>query len=125
VVPASIPDWLGLVGDSSDGYPGLPGWGAKSTAAVLRRYEHIESVPVRFERWDVHVSGARRLAAVLAERMEEALLFRDLATLRTDADVGTVDDMRWRGPTAELAAMCERLNADALLRRYEAVAERV
>ena len=125
VVPASIPDWLGLVGDTSDGYPGLPGWGAKSTAAVLRRYEHIESVPVRFERWDVHVSGARRLAAVLAERMEEALLFRDLATLRTDADVGTVDAMRWRGPTAELAAMCERLNADALLRRYEAVAERV
>jgi len=125
VLPASIPDWLGLVGDSSDGYPGLPGWGAKSTAAVLRRYEHIEDVPVRFERWEVHVSGAKRLAAVLADRMEEALLFRDLATLRTDADVGTVDDVRWRGPTPQLTAICERLNADALLRRYEAVAERV
>jgi len=125
VLPTSIPDWLGLVGDSSDGYPGLPGWGAKSTAAVLRRYEHIEDVPVRFERWEVHVSGAKRLAAVLADRMEEALLFRDLATLRTDADVGTVDDVRWRGPTPQLTAICERLNADALLRRYEAVAERV
>ena len=125
VLPTSIPDWLGLVGDSSDGYPGLPGWGAKSTAAVLRRYEHIEDVPVRFERWEVHVSGAKRLAAVLADRMEEALLFRDLATLRTDADVGTVDDVRWRGPTPQLTAICERLTADALLRRYEAVAERV
>ena len=125
VLPSSIPDWLGLVGDSADGYPGLPGWGAKSTSSVLRRYPHIEDVPARFERWDVHVSGAKRLAAVLAERMDEALLFRDLATLRTDADVGSVEDMRWRGPTPDLAPMCERLNADALLRRYEAVAERV
>jgi 5'-3' exonuclease len=125
VQPASITDWLGLVGDSADGYPGLPGWGAKSTAAVLRRYEHIENVPARGERWDIHVSGAKRLAGVLVEHMAEALLFRDLATLRTDADVGSVDGMRWRGPTAELAGICERLNADALLRRYEAVAERV
>jgi 5'-3' exonuclease len=125
VDPSSIADWLGLVGDSADGYPGLPGWGAKSTAAVLRRYRHIEEIPKRGERWDVHVSGAKRLAGVLVEHMEDALLFRDLATLRTDADVGTVDDMRWRGPTAELAGICERLNADALLRRYEKVAERV
>jgi 5'-3' exonuclease len=125
VLPPSIPDWLGLVGDSADGYPGLPGWGAKSTAAVLRRYTHIENVPARGERWDIHVSGAKRLAGVLVERMEEALLFRDLATLRTDADVGTVDAMRWRGPTPELAQICERINADALLGRYEAAAEKV
>ncbi|MBV9412876.1 MAG: flap endonuclease [Acidimicrobiia bacterium] len=125
VLPPSIPDWLGLVGDSADGYPGLPGWGAKSTAAVLRRYQHIENVPARGERWDIHVSGAKRLAGVLVERMEEALLFRDLATLRIDADVGTVDGMRWRGPTPDLAEICERINADGLLRRYEAVAERV
>ena len=124
VLPTSIPDWLGLVGDSADGYPGLPGWGAKSTAAVLRRYPHLEDVPRRGERWDIHVSGAKRLAAVLAERMEEALLFRDLATLRTDTDVGTVDGMRWKGPTSELADVCERLNAEALRRRYEKVAER-
>jgi len=123
VPPSSIPDWLGLVGDSADGYPGLPGWGAKSAAAVLRRYPHVEDIPKRGERWDVHVSGAKRLASVLAERMEEALLFRDLATLRTDADVGTVDAMRWRGPTPELAAICEQINADGLLRRYEKVAE--
>ncbi|MBV8160371.1 MAG: flap endonuclease [Acidimicrobiia bacterium] len=123
VLPESIPDWLGLVGDSADGYPGLPGWGAKSTAAVLRRYDHIENVPARGERWDVHVSGAKRLAATLAERMDDALLFRDLATLRTDADVGNVDGMRWRGPTPDLSAICEQLNADALLRRYKKVAE--
>jgi 5'-3' exonuclease len=125
VLPASIPDWLAVVGDSADGYPGLPGWGAKSAASVLRRYPHLEEVPKRGERWEVHVSGAKRLAAVLAERMDEALLFRDLATLRTDADVGTVDAMRWRGPTPELADICDRLGADALLRRYEKVAERV
>ena len=125
VAPLSIPDWLGLVGDSADGYPGLPGWGAKSTAAVLRRYLHLEEIPKRGERWDVHVSGAKRLAAVLAERMEEALLFRDLATLRTDAEVGTIEAMRWRGPTPALGEICERLNADTLLRRYEAIAERV
>jgi 5'-3' exonuclease len=125
VLPASIPDWLGLVGDSADGYPGLPGWGAKSTAAVLRRYEHLEAIPARGERWDIHISGAKRLAGVLAERMEEAVLFRDLATLRTDADVGTVDALRWRGPTSELAEICVRLDSDALLRRYEKVAERV
>jgi 5'-3' exonuclease len=124
VMPSSIPDWLGLVGDSADGYPGLPGWGAKSTSAVLRRYSHIENVPARGERWEVHVSGAKRLAAVLVEHMVDALLFRDLATLRADADVGTVEKLRWRGPTPALAEVCERLNADGLLRRYQAVAER-
>jgi 5'-3' exonuclease len=125
VLPTSIVDWLALVGDSSDGYPGLPGWGAKSTAAVLRRYPHIEDVPRRFERWDVHVSGAKRLAAVLTERLDDALLFRTLATLRTDADVGPdVEAMRWTGPTPDLGAMGELLNGEALVRRYEAVAER-
>jgi 5'-3' exonuclease len=125
VLPESIPDWLALVGDSSDGYPGLKGWGAKSTAAVLRRYPHIEEIPARFERWDLHVSGARRLASVLVERMDDALLFRTLATLRLDADVGPdVEAMRWRGPTPELAAMSERLNAAGVLKRYEAVASR-
>ena len=125
VLPSSIPDYLALVGDSADGYPGLPGWGAKSTASVLKRYEHLEAVPARFERWDIHVSGAKRLAAVLAERMEEALLFRDLATLRTDADVGTVDGMRWRGPSPEFPDVCERLGADTLRSRYEDVAARL
>ncbi len=125
VLPESIPDWLAVVGDTADGYPGLPGWGAKSAAAVLRRYGHLEEVPKRGERWDIHVSGAKRLAGVLAERMDEALLFRDLATLRTDAEVGTVDDMRWRGPTPDLADVAKRLNADGILRRYQKVAERL
>jgi 5'-3' exonuclease len=125
VLPESIPDWLGLVGDSADGYPGLPGWGAKSTAAVLKRYEHIENVPARSERWDIHVSGAKRLAAVLTERMDDALLFRDLATLRTDHDVGTVDAMRWRGATPDLEKICDHLGAEALRKRYEAVADRL
>jgi len=125
VLPSSIPDWLGLVGDSADGYPGLPGWGAKSTAAVLKRYEHIENVPARGERWDIHVSGAKRLASVLVEHMADALLFRDLATLRTDHDVGTVDAWRWRGPTPDLKRICDHLNADALLKRYEAAGEKL
>jgi 5'-3' exonuclease len=123
VLPESIPDWLGLVGDSSDGFPGLPGWGAKSAAAVLRRYRHLEDIPRRFERWDVHVSGANRLSSVLTDRFDDALLFRLLATLRLDADVGGgVDDLAWRGPAPALAEVCERLNAPALARRFEEAA---
>ena len=126
VLPEAIPDWLALVGDSSDGFPGLPGWGAKSAAAVLRRYRHLEDIPPRFERWDVHVSGARRLAAVLVERFDEALLFRLLATLRLDARVATsVGQLAWKGPTADLEAMCARLNAPALCRRFEEAATRL
>jgi 5'-3' exonuclease len=125
VLPESIPDWLALVGDSSDGFPGLPGWGAKSASAVLRRYPHLEEIPPRSERWDVHVSGAKRLSAVLAEQADEARLFRVLATLRLDADVGaSVDEMRWRGPTDALTAVCEHMNAPNLAGRFEAVAER-
>jgi 5'-3' exonuclease len=123
VPPESIPDWLALVGDSADGYPGLPGWGAKSAAAVLRRYPHIEDVPRRFERWEVTVSGARRLATTLVERFEEALLFRTLATLRLDADVPTTaDELRWTGPTPELAGVGDRLDAPRLVERAEALA---
>jgi 5'-3' exonuclease len=126
VLPTSIPDWLALVGDSADGYPGLPGWGAKSTAAVLRRYEHIEKIPPRFERWEITVSGARRLSAVLAERMDDALLFRLLATLRTDAPVArSVDELAWGGPTDALPEMCKRINADALCRRVDVLAARL
>ena len=123
VLPESIPDWLALVGDSADGYPGLPGWGAKSAAAVLRRYRHVEDVPRRFERWEVTVSGARRLAATLFERFEEALLFRTLATLRRDADITrTAEELRWTGPSPELAATGERLGAPRLLERAETLA---
>jgi 5'-3' exonuclease len=115
VPPASIPDWLALVGDSADGYPGLPGWGARSAATVLARYEHLEHIPKLAAEWDVSVRGALRLATTLAELRERALLFRTLATLRMDAPIGAdVDALRWRGPRPDFAAWAERLGAPSL-----------
>lgn len=122
VLPASVPDWLALVGDSADGFPGLPGWGSKTTSAVLHRYGHLEDIPSDAGTWDVPVRGAPRLAAALSERWDDAILFRDLARLRTDAAVGTVDDLAWRGPTEELTTWATRLDAPALLGRAERVA---
>jgi len=122
VGPASIPDYLALVGDSADGFPGLPGWGAKSAGAVLARYEHLEQIPRLAGEWDVTVRGALKLATTLAEQQDDALLFRDLATLRTTAAVGTVDDWRWSGPTDDLAAWADRLGAPGLVRRADRVA---
>ena len=108
-VPAeSIPDWLALVGDSADGFPGLPGFGAKTAATLLARYRHLEDIPSDAGDWDVTVRGAAKLAATLAEHRADADLFKDLATLRTDADVGTVDDWEWTGPTDDFPAWCER-----------------
>ncbi len=123
VPPASIPDWLALVGDSADGYPGLPGWGAKSAATVLARYGRLEEIPKLAIEWDVPVRGAMRLATTLAEQAEHARLFRELATLREDAPVGAgVDALRWTGPRAEFAAWAERLGAPALHARAVALA---
>jgi 5'-3' exonuclease len=119
VLPESIPDWLALVGDSADGFPGLPGWGAKSAAAVLRRYVHIEAIPEHAHQWDVTVRGAVKLATTLAEQRELAELFRNLATLRIDPEVGVVDDWEWRGPHPELAEWAERLGAERLVERAE------
>jgi 5'-3' exonuclease len=96
VPPTSIPDWLALVGDTADGYPGLPGWGAKSAATVLARYRHLEAIPKLAMEWEVSVRGALRLATALAEEYERALLFRQLATLRLDAPIrADVDGLRW------------------------------
>jgi 5'-3' exonuclease len=118
VPPASIPDWLALVGDSADGFPGLPGWGARSAATVLARYRHLEEIPKTAERWNVPMRGAARLAATLAEQWDRALLFRRLATLRPDAPIGVdVDGLRWSGPRAEFAAWAERLGAPMLNER--------
>jgi len=122
VPPSSIPDWLALVGDSADGFPGLKGWGKSSAAAVLRRYGHLEDVPPSGADWDVGVRNARGLAATLANQREDAALFKVLATLRTDCDTGTVAEWRWTGPRPGLAAMAERLGADDVLRRAEALA---
>jgi len=115
VPPASIPDWLALVGDRADGYPGLPGWGAASAALVLARYGHLEQIPGPAAEWDVPVRGAARLAATLAEQRERALLFRTLATLRVDAPIGTdVDALRWIGPRPGFAAWSKRLGPPSL-----------
>jgi 5'-3' exonuclease len=118
VAPASIPDWLALVGDSADGFPGLAGWGAVSAATVLARYRHLEHIPKLAMEWDVPVRGALRLATMLAEQRDRALLFRELATLRVDAPIGVdVDALRWTGPHAEFAAWSARLGAPALHER--------
>jgi 5'-3' exonuclease len=124
VAPASIPHYLALVGDSADGFPGLPGWGAKSAAAVLAHYGSIDAIPDDAASWAVTVRGAPKLAATLAAGREAAALFLDLATLRTDAAVGNVDDWEWRGPRAELGAVAERLGARDALARAERLATR-
>jgi 5'-3' exonuclease len=125
VAPASIPDYLALVGDSADGFPGLPGWGAKSAAAVLARYETIEAIPPLGHQWSVDVRNARTLAATLAEHRELALLFKELATLVTEPPViGSVEELRWTGPTDEFAAMCARLDAPEMVERAERLASR-
>ncbi len=118
VMPASIPDWLALVGDGADGFPGLSGWGATSAATVLARYGHLERIPRQAAEWDVPVRGAARLAATLAEQGERARLFRTLATLRADAPIGVdVDGLRWAGPCPAFAAWAGRLGTPALHER--------
>ena len=123
VEPESIPDYLALVGDSADGFPGLRGWGAKSTAAVLSHYLHLEQIPDEPWKWAVKVRGRDRLAATLREERASAELFRELATLVRDAPVSdSVDELRWRGPRPELAAVAERLAAPGLVQQAERVA---
>ncbi len=112
VSPASIPDYLALVGDASDGYPGLPGWGAKSTAAVLAKFGHLESIPEDWREWHVNASSASALAHTLAEQRDQAMLFRKLATLRTDiALFDGVDQLKWNGPTPGFNALAARFDA--------------
>jgi 5'-3' exonuclease len=121
VEPPSIPDWLALVGDSADGFPGLPGWGAKSAAAVLRRYGSIDQIPIRASEWDVRgVTGAVRLAAVLVEQRADALLYRTLARLRLDTPIPQqrAAELEWRGaPRATWEAFCDRWGLERLRAR--------
>ena len=120
VEPESIPDYLALVGDSADGYPGLPGWGAKTAAAVLARYGHLESIPSLAAAWEVNgLRGAPKLAATLAEHRDEAMLFRLIATTRHDAIElpGGVDSLRWMGPTAAFDAVCVSLESTTMAQR--------
>ena len=110
VGPASIADWLGLVGDAADGYPGLPGWGAKSAANVLARFRHIEAIPADWREWHVNAASPAALATTLERERDRALLFRTLATLRTDVDVfDDIDELRWTGPTPAFADLAARL----------------
>ncbi len=123
VEPESIPDYLALVGDTADGFSGLPGWGAKSASAVLARYRHLEAIPVDVRDWQVTIRGAGKLAAILSEQMERARLFRDLATLRTTAPVfESVDEVEWTGPAPAFFDVCGRLDAGTLFRRVRAAA---
>jgi len=120
VRPASIPDYLGLVGDSADGFPGLPGWGARSAAAVLSRFEHLEGIPAVVGDWHVDVRSAPTLNATLRAHWDEALLFRHLATLRTDAPLPQAkpEELRWRGARrTEFRALCEELGQPKLAER--------
>jgi 5'-3' exonuclease len=122
VPPESIPDYLALVGDSSDGYPGLPGWGAKSAGAVLSKFRHIDAIPASALDWELDIRNASRLAATLEERRDEALLYRTLATLNRDSDLGettrTLDDLEWHGvPRASFIGLCDELGFDTVRER--------
>ena len=124
VSPASIPDYLALVGDAADGYPGLPGWGAKSSAAVLAKFGHLESIPANWREWHVNATRASVLADTLSRERDQAMLFRTLATLRSDiALFDDVDQLRWSGPTPSFDALASRLDK-AVTRTRSPVAHR-
>jgi len=123
VPPSSIPDYLALTGDSADGYPGLPGWGAKSASTVLAHYGSLERIPADSGQWAVKVRGAAKLAATLDEYRPQAELFKQIATLRLDAPVfESVDAIRWTGPRPEFEAVCARLDSKTLVMRAQAIA---
>jgi len=123
VLPESIPDYLALVGDSADGFPGLSGWGAKSAAAVLARYSHLEHIPARVEDWDVTVRGAARLSETLEGGRELAELFRRIATIDRGAPVSAgVDEIEWKGPQPELEVLSRELEAPDVVARATALA---
>jgi 5'-3' exonuclease len=118
VKPESIPDYLAVVGDSADGFPGVPGWGQKSAALVLSQYFHLEDIPKDFRSWHPTIRSAQRLSSSLFSSWEAALLFRTLATLRLDAPVfETVDDLRWMGPRESFEEQCVRMRSPDLFRR--------
>jgi 5'-3' exonuclease len=118
VRPASIPDWLALVGDSADGIPGIPGWGAKSSASVLAHYEHLEKIPDNPDAWGVSVRGAMRLAENLAQGRDEALLYRKLATLRQEVPLQeSLTNLEWQGAFERLKEFCHELGEEQIPKR--------
>lgn len=123
VEPESIPDYLALVGDHADGYPGIPGWGPKAAATLLARYKHLEFIPDDPRQWDVQMRGAERLAGVLREQRESAYLFRTLATLvAKDPVKSKVDDLQWWGPTEGFQEICRKLDSPDLPGRVNSLA---
>ena len=123
VSPSSIPDYLALMGDSADGFPGLPGWGHKSASTLLGHYGHLEQIPEKPDSWVVKVRGAKKLAQTLVEQREVALRFRDLATLREDAPVfDSVEQVRWVGPQANFFDLCAKMNVGRIYRRVDRLA---
>ena len=124
VSPASIPDYLALVGDPQDGIPGVPRWGAKSTAAVLAHYGQLAAIPLDASQWQVKVRAADALAQTLAEHRDRAELYRTLATLRTDVPIEEgLADLQWRGPAAELSALCREIGFERFLERFDGAAD--
>lgn len=122
VAPESIPDYLALVGDAADGYPGLQGWGAKSSAAVLAKFTHLEAIPTDYREWKVNVANPYSLADTLTRERERAYLFRTLATLRTDIPLfDNVDQLQWKGPTAAFTALAAKLDAAVTEKRRPTV----
>jgi|TARA_Y100000817_G_scaffold40662_1_gene27697 5'-3' exonuclease len=125
VRPESIPDYLGLMGDTADGFPGLQGWGAKSSSSVLAVYNHIEHIPEDPEKWEVSVRGAKKLAATLNENQSLALLFRQIATLSYDAPTfGSIDELHWEGPGSDFVQIAEKLDSTRLIERAERLADK-
>jgi len=123
VRPASIPDYLGLVGDTADGFPGIPGWGAKAASSVLFIYNHYENIPNDPDQWDRSIRNSKKLAKILFDSWEDALLFRKLATLRLDIDLfNSVDELRWIGPKPEFDKFCTRMRSMDLFKRATALA---
>lgn len=121
VKPKSIPDFLAVVGDTADGYPGLPGWGMKAAALALSQYENLEAIPKDWQKWHPSIRRARALAESLFSDWEDALLFRKLATLRLDVPVfSDLDELRWTSPRADFGVVCERLGVPELAKRAEA-----
>jgi 5'-3' exonuclease len=118
VSPQSIPDYLAVVGDTADGYPGIPGWGVKAAALTLSQYRHLEGVPKDWQKWHTSIRKARLLSESLLSAWDDALLFRALATLRLDVPVfDRIEDLRWKGPRAKFEEYCLRMKSPGLLAR--------
>lgn len=124
VKPHSIPDFLALVGDTADGFPGITGWGSKAAASVLYIYDHFENIPRDVTQWDASIRSASKLHRILFDSWDEAILYRTLATLRTDIDLfGSVEELRWTGPKPEFEKFCTKMRSKDLYQRAVKLAE--